>query len=138
MLKCYEAGSLGGETASSHPWLRRGKNLHSARLDLERTCATLSPVEVGDLGPVREGLLDNAQGNECSQDPMFWASQADWQELAVVLVNQNICELVGSNETVEGNGKVQSGQHLNMNIKLSNREQNVVMGDMPHLTTSGR
>ena len=39
MLKCYETGGLGGETVGSHPWFRRGKDLHSVCLNLERTCA---------------------------------------------------------------------------------------------------
>ena len=85
---------------------------------------------------------------------MFWASVADQHELVVVLVDQNICELVGSDAIVEEYGrKVQSDptgvaragndchtvpQHLNTNIKLSIREQHVVVGDMQHLSTSGR
>ena len=147
VLKCYEAGGLGGETASPHPWLR-------VRLDLARTCAALSPVAVGGLGPVRKDLFDPSLVlKTCFQDPMFGASVADRHGLAVILVDQNICELVGSNVIVEEYGrKVQSDptgaragndchtapQHLNTNIKLSNREQHVVVGDMQHLPTSGR
>ena len=154
MLKRYEAGGLGGETASSHPWLRRGKDLHSVRVDLARTCAALSPVAVGGLGPVRKDLFDPSLVlKKCFQDPMFWASVADRHGLSVVLVDQNICELVGSNVIVEEYGrKVQSDptdarasndchtvpQHLNTNIKLSNWEQHVVVGDLPLLPTSGR
>ena len=32
-------------------------------------------------------------------------SDADWQELAVVLVNRNTCELIEVNETAEVNGR---------------------------------
>ena len=46
----------------------------------------------------------NAQEDERPRDPTIWASDADWQELAVVLVNRNICELIEFNDIAEVNG----------------------------------
>ena len=89
----------------------------------------------------------NAQEDERPRDPTIWASDADWQELAVVLVNRNICELIEFNDIAEVNGwKVLGGlmgvanagndrntgpQRLIMNIKVPNWAQNVIAGDMP-------
>ena len=44
----------------------------------------------------------NAQEDERPRDPTIWASDADWQDLAVVLVNRNICELIEFNDIAEG------------------------------------
>ena len=35
------------------------------------------------------------------KDPVIWASFADWQKLAVVLVNRNICELIQFDEMAD-------------------------------------
>ena len=94
-------------------------------------------------------LKPNAQEDERPRDPTIWAPDADWQELAVVHVNKNICELIEFNDIAEVNGrKVLGGlmgvakagndrntgpQRLIMNIKVSNWAQNVIAGDMPQL-----
>ena len=151
MLKCHGANGLGLKLQARTVGYDEAKAYSAKRLDLERTCAAHP----------REALLDpslvlktNAQENERSQDPMFWASVADWENLAVVLVDQNTRELIEFDEVAESNGrKVLSGltgvakagndrhtvpQRLIMHIKLSNWDQNVVMGGMLQLPTSGR
>ena len=50
-------------------------------------------------------LKTDAQEDERPRDPMTWASLADWQELAVVLVKRNICELVEFSERAEVYGE---------------------------------
>ena len=98
-----------------------GAEVYSAeRLDLERISVALPPAGVGglvnaaDVSTVfeREALLDpslvlktDAQEDERPPDPMLWASDADWQELAVVLVKRNICELTELTEIAEVNGR---------------------------------
>ena len=107
-------------------------------------------------GFVRDALLDpglvlkeNTQEDVRPNDPMIWASDADWQELAAVLVNRNICELLEFDDIAEVNGrKVLGGlmgvakagndrntgpQRLIMNIKVSNWAQNIIAGNMPQL-----
>ena len=147
----------------------RAKVYTTERLDLERICAALPLAGVGGLvealdvstGFVRDALLDpslvlkpNVQEDERPRDPTIWASDADWQELAVVLVGGNMCELIEFNDTAEANGrKVLGGlmgvakagndrntgpQRLIMNIKVSNWAQNVIAGDMLQLPTSGQ
>ena len=61
---------------------------------------------------MRDALVDpslvlkpNAQEDERPRDPTIWASDADWQELAVALVNGNICELIEFNDIAEVNGR---------------------------------
>ena len=147
-----------------------GAEVYTAeRFDLERICPAVPPAGVGGLvnaadvstGFVRDALLDpsfvlkpNAEEDECPRDPTIWASDADWQELAVLLVNRNICDLIEFNDKAEVNGqKVLGGlmgvakagndrntgpQRLIMNIKVSDWAQNVIAGDMPLLPTSGR
>ena len=92
-------------------------------LDLERICAALPPAGLGGLvnaadvstGFVRDALLDlslvlkpNAQEDERSRDPTIWASDANWQELAVVLVMMGVAKA--------GNDRNTSTQRLIMNI----------------------
>ena len=141
-----EGSKLGTEATCSH-W---AEVYTAERLDVERICAALPPAVVGGMvnaadvstGFVRDALLDlsqpNAQEDERPQDPTIWASEADWQELAVVLVNGGFCEPIEFNDTAEVNGrKVLGGllgsrklatklatiaipQRLIMNIKVSN------------------
>ena len=61
---------------------------------------------------MREALLDPGlvlktyvQEHERSHDPMIWASVADWQNLAVVLVDWNTCELIELDEIAKVNGR---------------------------------
>ena len=85
------------------------------------------------------------------RDPMIWASDADREKLAVVVVNRNISELMECDEVAEVNGrKVLGGlmgvakagdnrnigpQRLIMNINVTHRAQNIIAGDMPQLPT---
>ena len=147
-----------------------GAEVYTAeRLDLERICAALPPARVGGLvnaadvstGFVRDAFLDpslvlrsDALEDDRPRDPVMWASDVDWQELAVVLVKTNICELIELNEKAEVNGRKVLGdlmgvakggndrntgpQRLIMNIKLLNWAQHVTSCDMPQLPSSGQ
>ena len=98
-----------------------GAEVYTAEcLDLRRICDALPPVGLGGLvnaadvstGFVREALLDPSLvlkstplELDLSKDPMIWASDEDWQKLAVVLVDRNICELIEFDERAEVNGR---------------------------------
>ena len=110
---------------------------------------------------MRETLLDpslalktDAQEDERPGDPMIWASDTDWQELAVILVKRNICELVEFNEIAEVNGRKMLGDLIGVAKGGNDREhllpashhehqgtqldQHVISGDMPQLHSSGQ
>ena len=89
-------------------------------LDLKRICDALPPAGLGGLvnaadvstGFVREALMDpslalksNLLELDRPKDPMIWASGEDWQKLAVVLVDRNICELIEFDEIAEVTGR---------------------------------
>ena len=81
---------------------------------------------------------------------MIWASDEDWQKLAVDLVDRNNWELIEFDEIAEVNGRkvlgglmvaAKAGYDRNtgpQRLIMNNWAQNVITGDMPQLPMSGQ
>ena len=91
------------------------EHLHHSRIR-----AALPPIEVGgsvnaadvSTGFVRDALLDPSlvwrlepPESERPRTPLLRASDSDWREIAVELMNRNICEVIDFDDIREVLGK---------------------------------
>ena len=101
---------LTSETQGPHSRLRRVRGVHGRAFGLVpisgtafscRNCWWLGQRSRHQYGlrarclagPTSVLRLDTPE-SECPHDPLVWASDSDWQEIAVELVNRNFCEPV--------------------------------------------